>query len=160
MMQNVFWLDTIELLEILANPIRVEIIDQLRFKPYSPMRLSKVMNVSAQKLNYHFKLLYQSGLIYKKYEERKRGAFESYYQPIAHMFKIDDSIFNENVENFSGCFSQLERIAVSFSEQLNEFPKSFDVESLTFEKKQDLIDNINCSGDEYEFHLIKRKKLI
>lgn len=158
MMQNVFWIESIEILEVLANPIRVEIIDRLRFKPYSPMRLSKVMDVSAQKLNYHFKLLYQSGLIYKKYEERKRGAFESYYQPIAHIFKTTESIFNENAFEFSDCFLELERISISVSDQLNKFPKSFCIKASSYQKKQDLIEHINRLDDDYEFHLIKRKK--
>lgn len=154
MMQNVLWVETIEKLEILANETRAEIIDLLRFKPYSPMRLSKRMGVSAQKLNYHFKLLYENGFIYKKYEEKKRGAFESFYQPIAHVFKVNQSIFNDVDMALFSSFQFIEVLEKKMSDSLNLFPKENPFSCKHLPSKAELISYIQSLPDSAEFYLV------
>ena len=117
------------------------------------------MNVSAQKLNYHFKKLYESGFIYKKYEERKRGAFESFFQTQANIIKIDSSLFNDNEAKLFSHFECFDVVQHDLSDELNSFPKSFQSVSKKFNSKQELIEFIQGSEEFEHYHLFGAKKV-
>src|SRR5574341_520547 len=55
----------------LLNPLRLQILERLR-EPDSASGLSRLMNLSRQKLNYHLRELEKHGLV-EQVEERKKG---------------------------------------------------------------------------------------
>ena len=94
-MKKIVYIDSIEKLAIIAVPIRIRILNHLRYEAFSPKKLSLIMDQSPQSLNYHFNQLFKADFIYKKYEEKKRGVFETFYQANGTIFRIDNTLFND-----------------------------------------------------------------
>lgn len=95
MMQAVFTIETLDQLATIAVPIRRDILFACQKEALSPNKYSKRARLSAQNVNYHFGKLYAAGFLYKKYEERKRGAFETFYMTIAPKIEVNPSLLNE-----------------------------------------------------------------
>jgi DNA-binding transcriptional ArsR family regulator len=94
-MNKVIFIDTIEKLDVISVPIRIRIMNHLRYEAYSPKKLSLIMDQSPQSLNYHFNQLYKAGFIYKKYEEKKRGVFETFFQANGEIIRVDHQLLND-----------------------------------------------------------------
>lgn len=119
-MKKVVYIDSIEKLAIIAVPIRVRILNHLRYEAFSPKKLSLIMDQSPQSLNYHFNQLFKADLIYKKYEEKKRGVFETFYQASAAIFRIDNSLFNDlDNKDYIEKFASKDHAEKELIEQLN-----------------------------------------
>lgn len=60
----------------LMNPLRVEILEQLREKPDSASGLGKALNTPRQKINYHLREMEAQGLLELVEEVKRRNFFE------------------------------------------------------------------------------------
>jgi DNA-binding transcriptional ArsR family regulator len=152
MLRNVLYIDSIEKLGVIADPFRIQILNHLREKAYSPNKLSKILNKSAQNVNYHFKQLYDAGIIYKKYEEKKRGAFESYFQVLGSIIRIDKTLLNENQE-LSKIFNGIDEFEIQLVNDLNNF-KKIKTNYFQFEDKNLLIKKVNELPNKQKYILI------
>jgi DNA-binding transcriptional ArsR family regulator len=75
----------------LLHPIRSEIIRLLR-EPRSATELSKEMNDSAQKVNYHLKMLEKVGLVVRAGTRNVRNLVEVLYRSVGKTFLLSDSL--------------------------------------------------------------------
>jgi DNA-binding transcriptional ArsR family regulator len=73
----------------LDNKLRRNILRILAEKPSYPAEISKKLDVSKQKIYYHFRKLKESGIIVEKSREKKSGGLATYYQPAAEAFVLD-----------------------------------------------------------------------
>ena len=146
MMQRVLLVDTLEQLTVISVPIRLDIIQKLRSKASSAKRLSlQFDDKSAQNLNYHFSKLEKAGFIYKKYEERIRGAFEAFYQPVADLIRIDGRLFNQSKNDLYKSFKGIDEFNIDYVRTLNKEQKIDSCISIVFESKKDLIEFIETN---------------
>lgn len=119
-MNKVILIDTIEKLAVISVPIRISIFNHLRYEAYSPKRLSFIMDHSPQSLNYHFNQLHDAGFIYKKYEEKKRGVFETFYQASGEIIRLDNDLLNDlENEDYKTHFSAKDTEEKTVIEKLN-----------------------------------------
>lgn len=86
-------LESIEQLNVFADPTRVEIIEQLRIEPCSPQQLAKRLNVQRTRLYHHFGILEKHGFIEVTAETRKRGTVERTYAPSYDDISVDPRLF-------------------------------------------------------------------
>jgi DNA-binding transcriptional ArsR family regulator len=75
----------------LLHPVRSEIISLLK-EPRSATELSKVMNDSAQKVNYHLKALEKVGLVMRAGTRNVRNLVEVLYRSAGKTFLLSDSL--------------------------------------------------------------------
>ncbi|OOE12331.1 ArsR/SmtB family transcription factor [Fictibacillus arsenicus] len=75
----------------LLHPVRSEIISLLK-EPRSATELSKVMNDSAQKVNYHLKTLEKVGLVTRAGTRNVRNLVEVLYRSAGKTFLLSDSL--------------------------------------------------------------------
>jgi predicted transcriptional regulator len=144
MMKRIFWIDNIEQIIVLTRGkgVRLKILFLLRDKAYSPMRLSRRLKISPQSLNYHFSALHKAGFIYKKFEEKKRGSFESFYMATGDFIRIDSKVLGESPEPIFFDFDELHKKLSSYFEEEFKFVKS---SSKIFVNKDQAIDFIQKS---------------
>lgn len=120
MMQAVFTIESLKQLSVIAVPIRRDILFACQKEALSPNKYAKQANLSAQNVNYHFGKLHEAGFLYKKYEERKRGAFETFYMTIASVIRVDQSLFTQTNNSYSQAFLEIESSALKVTNKLNE----------------------------------------
>jgi DNA-binding transcriptional ArsR family regulator len=75
----------------LLHPVRSEIISLLK-EPRSATELSKQMNDSPQKVNYHLKTLEKSGLVVRAGTRNVRNLVEVLYRSVGKTFLLSDSL--------------------------------------------------------------------
>ncbi|WNB90782.1 helix-turn-helix domain-containing protein [Bacillus sp. NEB1478] len=75
----------------LLHPVRSEIISLLK-EPRSATELSKQMNDSAQKVNYHLKTLEKAGLVVRAGTRNVRNLVEVLYRSVGKSFLLSDSL--------------------------------------------------------------------
>jgi DNA-binding transcriptional ArsR family regulator len=75
----------------LLHPVRSEIISLLK-EPQSATELSKKMNDSAQKVNYHLKSLEKVGLVVRAGTRNVRNLVEVLYKSAGKTFLLSDSL--------------------------------------------------------------------
>lgn len=151
MLKEVLYIDNVETLSVLADSFRLEILKHLKDKPYSPHKLSKILGKSAQNVNYHFKMLFEAGIIYKKFEERKRGAFETYYQVIANILRVDNRFLNNNIQTET--FKGLDTCEMELINDFNNY-KIRIAESSEFKNKEELLQKVKTDPDGKRYILI------
>lgn len=79
-----------QIIKVLADPVRREILRQLRHKPQTQTQLAKELNISKPSMKHHIQLLQRSRLIkiaYKKVESH--GITQKYFEPTSSLF-IED----------------------------------------------------------------------
>jgi DNA-binding transcriptional ArsR family regulator len=75
----------------LLHPVRSEIISLLK-EPRSATELSKIMNDTAQKVNYHLKALEKVGLVVRAGTRNVRNLVEVLYRSVGRSFLLSDSL--------------------------------------------------------------------
>ncbi|HEY5626216.1 MAG TPA: helix-turn-helix domain-containing protein [Dehalococcoidia bacterium] len=88
---NVQVLEGPEALQVLGNPLRVQILEALR-EPSSAAAVARQIGQPRQKVNYHLKELEGAGLI-RHVRERRVGNFvESLFQAVARSFLVSSEV--------------------------------------------------------------------
>ena len=88
---NVQVLEDPEALQVLGNPLRVQILEALR-EPASAAAVARQIGQPRQKVNYHLKELEGAGLV-RQIRERRVGNFvESIFQSIARSFLVSPEV--------------------------------------------------------------------
>lgn len=92
---EVFEIDDAETLDMLVDPIRMEMIERL-FDPLSVTELAEAMNVPRTRLYHHVRLLEEAGMI-KVVQTRQRGALqEKVYRATAKTYRPSDRFLAES----------------------------------------------------------------
>lgn len=91
---DVFWIDDQETLELLGDPVRLEILEQLS-EPRSVTEIAEAMGVPRTRLYHHVRLLEEAGLI-RVVETREVGALtERRYQVSARSFRPSERFLEQ-----------------------------------------------------------------
>ena len=77
-----------ELLWVLENPTRRQILSKLTKESHYPLQLSKELNISQQSIMKHMKVLEEYGLVASKMEKSPEGPPRKLFVPAAH-FSIE-----------------------------------------------------------------------
>jgi DNA-binding transcriptional ArsR family regulator len=93
---DVFWIDDRETLDLLGDPVRLEIIEQLS-EPRSVTEIAEAMDVPRTRLYHHVRLLEDAGLI-RVVETREVGALtERRYQVSAKSFRPSERFMEQSL---------------------------------------------------------------
>ncbi len=92
-MKESFVLKTLAKIKILADPIRMKILDAFSKKPMTTKQVSELLNKKPTALYHHVNVLEEAGFIELIKKKRKRGTVEKYYQVVAKRFTIDRKLF-------------------------------------------------------------------
>lgn len=88
---NIQVLEGSEALQVLGNPLRVQILEALR-EPSSAAAVARQIGQPRQKVNYHLKELEGAGLV-RQIRERRVGNFvESIFQAVARSFLVSSEV--------------------------------------------------------------------
>ncbi|MGZ3637296.1 MAG: helix-turn-helix domain-containing protein [Ktedonobacterales bacterium] len=93
---DVFMINDLETLNVVADPLRVRILDLLRGEPQTVKQLNEILRIGVSKLYYHMRLLEQHHLIHV-YETRVvNGILEKHYQATAYKLSVDHALFSSS----------------------------------------------------------------
>ena len=94
-----------QIIKVLADPVRREILRLLRHEPQTQTQLARELNLSKPSMKYHIQLLRQSRLIKIAYTKvESHGITQKYFEPTSSLF-IED--FEKTPVNLQKYFLQL-----------------------------------------------------
>jgi len=94
-----------QIIKVLADPVRREILRLLRYEPQTQTQLARELNLAKPSMNHHIQLLRQSRLIKIAYTKvESHGILQKYFEPTSNLF-IED--FEKTPLNFQKYFLQL-----------------------------------------------------
>lgn len=117
-MKELHILNSLEEINIVSDPIRLEIIMTLGTKPKTAQDLSDSMGVSRSKIHYHLKILEENGIIEVVDTELINGITQKYFLPVAKAFIPNSELFNPNLKEKLYSFSVNVKNYKAFSEEL------------------------------------------
>lgn len=85
-------LDDPDRVEALLHPERRRLVGALRERPDSAAGLARRLGESRQRLNYHLRVLEESGLVELAEERPRRGVTERVLRPVARRFLVDPAV--------------------------------------------------------------------
>jgi len=85
-------IDSLETLKVVADPLRLKILELLRREPQAVKQLAVAIDVPIKKLYYHVNLLEEHGLIRVASTRVVSGIIEKQYQVTAYRLSIDRSL--------------------------------------------------------------------
>lgn len=83
----------IETLKVVADPLRLDMIDLLRTAPHTVKQLAAALDLPLKKLYYHINLLEEHGLIKVVDTRVVSGIIEKQYRAAAYLFLFDKVLF-------------------------------------------------------------------
>jgi DNA-binding transcriptional ArsR family regulator len=94
-----------QIIKVLADPVRREILRLLRHKPQTQTQLARELNIAKPSMNHHIQLLRQWRLIRIAYTQvESHGIIQKYFEPTSSLF-IED--FEKTPPNLQRYFLQL-----------------------------------------------------
>jgi DNA-binding transcriptional ArsR family regulator len=91
---DTFPIENLEQLRVLADPLRMRILEQLVQRPMTMSQLGDAFGESTAKMHYHVRELEKFGFI-KLVEKRERGGFiEKYYRAVAKDVRVPPELLH------------------------------------------------------------------
>jgi DNA-binding transcriptional ArsR family regulator len=81
--------------KVLADPLRIRILEALRQQPLSPRQAAEQLGLKPTRLYHHFATLERAGLIQLAATRPRRGAVERLYRPVARELVVDRALFED-----------------------------------------------------------------
>jgi len=79
-----------KIIKVLADPVRREILRQLRHEPQTQTQLARKLNLTKASINHHLRLLHKTRLIrIARTKAESHGILQKYYEPTSSLF-IED----------------------------------------------------------------------
>lgn len=79
-----------KIIKVLADPVRREILRQLRHEPQTQTQLARKLNLTKPSINHHLQLLHKTRLIrIARTKAESHGILQKYYEPTSSLF-IED----------------------------------------------------------------------
>jgi len=91
--QEVYVLKDLEQVKVLADPLRLRILEAFCEKPRTTKQVAQLLGEKPTKLYHHVESLERVGLIKLVKTRRNRGTVEKYYQAVAKDFTVDRELF-------------------------------------------------------------------
>lgn len=131
---DVFVISDLETLKVVADPLRLQILDLLRGEPRTVKQLNETMQIALSKLYYHVGLLEHHHLIRVTQTRVVSGILEKHYQATAYKLSVDHSLLPSSPPTSSATMG----LDVFLSAVLDETRK--DIQQSVQEGLIDLID--------------------
>ena len=135
-MKDVHVLNSLEEINVVSDPIRLNIIMNLGLTPKTAQDLSDKMGVSSSKIHYHLKILEENGIIEVVDTELINGITQKYFLPVAKAFIPNSEIFNKNLEKNIFNFKIDAKDYDEFNKELKNLIKKYNCEKLDKESFQ------------------------
>jgi DNA-binding transcriptional ArsR family regulator len=90
--EDVFIIDSLETLKVVADPLRLKILELLRGAPHTVKQLGAALRTPLKKLYYHVNLLEEHGLIRVASTRVVSGIIEKQYQVTAYRLSVDRAL--------------------------------------------------------------------
>jgi DNA-binding transcriptional ArsR family regulator len=90
--EDVFLIDNLETLKVVADPLRLKILELLRGAPHTVKQLGAALHTPLKKLYYHVNLLEEHGLIRVASTRVVSGIIEKQYQVTAYRLSVDRAL--------------------------------------------------------------------
>jgi DNA-binding transcriptional ArsR family regulator len=90
---DMFTIQDLETLKVVADPLRLQILNVLRGSPRPVKELAKALHLPQTKLYYHIDLLEKHGLIRVTSTRVVSGILEKHYQATAYKLTVDRALF-------------------------------------------------------------------
>ena len=135
-MKDVHVLNSLEEINVVSDPIRLNIIMNLGLTPRAAQDLSDTMGVSRSKIHYHLKILEENGIIEVVDTELINGITQKYFLPVAKAFIPNSEIFNKNLEKNIFNFKIDAKDYDEFNKELKNLIKKYNCEKLDKESFQ------------------------
>jgi len=92
--EDLLMISDLETLKVVADPLRLNILNLLRGSPRTAKELARALHLSQTKLYYHIGLLEQHGLIRVVGTRLVSGILEKQYQATAYKLSVDRKLFS------------------------------------------------------------------
>ena len=86
-------IENLETLKVVADPLRLRILDAFGDKPHTVKQIAKVLEIPPNKLYYHVNMLEEHGLIRVVNTRLVSGIVEKTYRATAYLFVFSDEVF-------------------------------------------------------------------
>jgi DNA-binding transcriptional ArsR family regulator len=96
---DILMIDNLETLKVVADPLRLKILELLRREPQTVKQLAAAIDVPIKKLYYHVNLLEEHGLIRVASTRVVSGIIEKQYQVTAYRLSVDRTLLSPDVES-------------------------------------------------------------
>jgi DNA-binding transcriptional ArsR family regulator len=90
--EDIFIIDSLETLKIVADPLRLKILELLRGAPHTVKQLGAALHTPLKKLYYHVNLLEEHNLIRVASTRVVSGIIEKQYQVTAYRLSVDRAL--------------------------------------------------------------------
>lgn len=100
--KDVIKLTSLEVLKIIADPLRNQIMEVLTYAPMTIKAVAGKLGVESSKLYYHFNQLEKHGFIQVVETTIQGNLIEKQYWITAYKFDLKDELFNFNVDTLEG----------------------------------------------------------
>lgn len=87
-----YLVEDLELLKVLADPLRTQIMETLVLEPLTVKQVADRLGLAPSKLYYHVNLLEQNGLCQVVETRMVANMIEKYYQTVASSFRVDPAL--------------------------------------------------------------------
>jgi DNA-binding transcriptional ArsR family regulator len=90
--EDIFIIDSVETLKVVADPLRLKILELLRGAPHTVKQHGAALHTPLKKLYYHVNLLEEHGLIRVASTRVVSGIIEKQYQVTAYRLSVDRAL--------------------------------------------------------------------
>lgn len=159
---EMFTLDSIEQLRVIADPLRIRILDTLVARALTVTQLGKQLGESPAKLHYHVRELERVGMVRQVATRDKEGILEKYYRAVARSYSTPPNLLQSvpRDEFINAASTIISRLAQGFLRALTTAAEdtSKPPELITFaesslwlkpEELRSLMDQIQALLDQY-----------
>ncbi|HET7627894.1 MAG TPA: winged helix-turn-helix domain-containing protein [Bacillales bacterium] len=107
-MEDIYFIETIEQLKVISEPLRIQILWELDEGPKTGKMVADDLELPPSKVRYHIKELEKAGLIQLVKTEEKNGILQKFYQPVAKEISLEKIIpkVNKHVEGYENLFRE------------------------------------------------------
>lgn len=135
-MEEHYEIENIEQLRAVADVLRLRIIDILREQPMTVTQLGEKLGMAPAKVHYHVRELERVGLLKLVETREKGGILEKYYQPIARVIGVEQTLLSvppgESIAALSAWLGQVRESFLGAFQQVVEQKVAKPMLSLAF----------------------------
>lgn len=153
-MQEHYEIENIEQLRAVADVLRLRILDILREQPMTVTQLGEKLGLAPAKVHYHVRELERVGLLKLVETREKGGILEKYYQPIARVIGVEQTLLtsppDESVAALSAWLGQVRESFLGAFKQVVEQKVEKPMLSLAFTRLYITPDELNAAIKQIE----------
>ena len=86
-------LDRLQQVRVLAHPLRLRLLEVFALGPCTTKQAAQRLGERPTRLYHHVYAMERAGIVRLKETRPNRGTIEKYYEPVAHQFEADPSLF-------------------------------------------------------------------